>query len=121
LLAAIFIVGCVACADGGTPPATTPAGNQNTPENDNEDDINDNNETESNQIMLEMPNVRPRPKDPVGDIGSVPREIDALLTVARAYVARTNFTQYEDSKMTTSEYWFIKQKDKSVDPRRYSP
>ena len=71
--------------------------------------------------MLPMPDVRRKPKDPVGDVGPVSREVAAVLAVARAYIARTTATQYEDSKMTTTEYWFMNNKSKDVDPNKYSP
>ena len=129
LLAMIFLFGCVACSGGEKPPTSTPNGSQNKPTDnpggdleDDTDDNEDNKDQENNQIMLPMPNVRPKPNDPVGDVGKQPREIDAVLTVARAYIARTTATQYEDSKMTSAgEYWFMKGKSKDVDPNKYSP
>ena len=132
LLAIIFILGSVACNEAAKPSVSSPDTNQNDPTDDPTgdptddpaddptDDPNDEKQ-EDNQTMLPMPEVRPRPKDPVGDIGPVSKEIEAVLTVARAYIARTTATQYEDSKMTSTEYWFMKSKDKNVDHNLYSP
>jgi len=119
LLAMIFLFGCVACTETKNPPSSNPGGSQSTPSNTPPNDPEK--EQENNQIMLPIPEVRPRPKDPVGDVGPVSREIEAILAVARAYIARTTATQYEDSKMTTTEYWFMKSKSKEVDPNKYSP
>ena len=125
LLAVLFVLGCVACT-GEQPPQNSSSKPVENPgsnlDGDQNDDQGGNKNQEDNKIMLDMPTVRPKPKDPVGDIGKQPREIEALLAVARAYVARTTATQYEDSKMTSAgDYWFIKQKDVNVNPLLYSP
>lgn len=115
LLAMLLLAGSVACGKENT----------NTVKDNNSvdkpaDDITD--ESPSRDSKLEMPKVRVRPQDPSGEVTMPSYEVEALIEVAKAYIARTVANQYEDSFWTAyDERWFVANKQSAGDTTLYSP
>jgi len=106
LLAMLLLMGSVACGKENT----------NTIKNNGSTDE----PTESSK--LEMPIIRKRPASPEGEVDLPSYEVEALIEVAKAYIARTIANQYEDSfKTAFDERWFIPNKESAGDLSVYSP
>ena len=106
LLAMLLLMGSVACGKENT----------NTIKNNGSTDE----PTESSK--LEMPIIRKRPVSPEGEVDLPSYEVEALIEVAKAYIARTIANQYEDSfKTAFDERWFIPNKESAGDLSVYSP
>ena len=77
---------------------------------------------EQNTSGIEMPDIKIMPDSPVGEVELPSYEVEALIEVAKAYLARMNANQYEDPEMTESgEYWFIENATSAGDMSKYSP
>ncbi len=113
LLAMLLLVGSVACGKENTVKDNSSVGK---PADDSID------ESVSKGNKLEMPSIRIRPESPEGEVTMPSYEIEALIEVAKAYLARTVANQYEDSfKTTFDERWFIPNKESAGDTSLYSP
>lgn len=105
LLVVLMLIGCVACSDGSkTVKDDTKA---DTPTYETQDPSTEPETPAIVNKMLPMPQVQIAPENPAKDVTLPSYEVEALIEVARAYLARTAATQYEDGGFTSSgERWF---------------